>query len=138
MGEDPRGFLCHSQHGKDQRDKCRAELLTNAFAAAEQVMRMSIHTSISRATKGAANTGPRKGVCNLPGKKQQPEEIQVEILGREKNPETRKQRTVSKSSYVQEDLHITHSIKDLPSRYQKIDRFTHQQCRYHVRQNIST
>lgn len=39
MGEDPHGFLCHSQHGEVQTDKCRAELLTNAFAAAEQVMR---------------------------------------------------------------------------------------------------
>lgn len=97
-----------------------------------------MHTSISRAPKGAANTGPRKGISNLPGKKQQPEEIQMEILGRQKSPETRKQRRVSKSSYVQEDLDITHSIKDLPSRYQKPDRFTHHQLRYHVRQNIST
>lgn len=39
MGEDPRGFLHYSQYGEDQRDKCRAELLTNAFAAAEQVLR---------------------------------------------------------------------------------------------------
>lgn len=67
----------------------------------------------------AANSGPRKGVCNLPEKQQQPEELQLEILGRKKTRETRKQRTVSKSSYVQEDPGIKHGIKDLSSRYQK-------------------
>lgn len=34
----------------------------------------------------------REEVCNLQEKQQEPEEIQLEILGRQKNPETREQK----------------------------------------------
>lgn len=34
----------------------------------------------------------REEVCNLQEKQQEPEEIQLEILGRQKNPETQEQK----------------------------------------------
>lgn len=58
---------------------------TNAeFAAAEQVMSDEHPHLHLQCSQGCCQHCAREGVCNPPGKQQQPEEIQLEILGRKK------------------------------------------------------
>lgn len=108
MGEDPHGFLHHSQHGEDQTNKCRAELLTNAFAAAEQIMRDEHpHLHLQCSQRLLPTPGPEKGSVT-PKKATTARRDSAGDFGQKEKPrETRKQRTVSKSSYSQEDPGIT-------------------------------